>query len=62
MLIFLKPRVSEWHDLAEEYLEIDKQQADELFDLLFPAKFSWAMINLTTGRIFAGFDEVIYKE
>lgn len=61
LIVFHKPRLAEWQAITEEYLEMDKSQAHELFNLLFQKKYSWCLLNLTSGKIYKEFDQVLYK-
>lgn len=61
LVVFHKPRLSEWDSITEEFLEMDKKESQKLYDLIFDKKYGWGLINLNSGRIFKEFDEVLYK-
>lgn len=62
LVVFYKPRLSEWEAITNEFLEMKKDDAKKLYDLVFREKFDWTLINLNTGRIFKKFDEILYNE
>jgi ABC-type oligopeptide transport system ATPase subunit len=62
LVVFHKPRLSEWEAITHEFLEMGKDQSQELYETVFKEKYDWTLINLNTGRIYSKFDEVIYKE
>ena len=61
IVVFYKPRISEWETITHEYLEMTKDEAKELYDVVFAKKYDWCLINLTSGRIFKDFDEILWK-
>ena len=61
LVVFHKPRISEWDAITEEFLEMEKKESQKLYDLIFDKKYGWTLINLNSGRIFKEFDEVLYK-
>lgn len=62
LIVFHKPRVSEWESMVTEFLELEKDITDQLYKTLFQNKYDWALINLNSGRVFKKFDEVVYRE
>ena len=62
LIIFYRPRPSEWDAIVEEFLELDKPESAEIFKLGFREKYDWVLVNLTTGRIFKKFDEIIRED
>lgn len=62
LVVFHKPRLSEWRAIVEEFLELGEKDAEELYRHLFKQKYDWGLINLTSGRVYSKFDEVLYKE
>lgn len=61
LVVFHRPRLSEWDAITHEFLEIDKPTSKELYNTVFTEKYDWCLINLQTGRIYKKFNEVIYK-
>ena len=61
IIVFYKPRISEWETITHEYLEMKKEESKELYDTVFVKKFDWCLMDLTTGRIFKEFDEILWK-
>lgn len=61
LVVFHKPRLSEWDAVTEEFLEMDKKESEKLYDMIFQKRFDWGLINLNSGRIFKQFDEILYK-
>jgi hypothetical protein len=62
LVIFHKPRISEWEAITHEFLEMEKDEAKELYQLVFKEKYDWSLINLGSGKVYSKFDEVIYHE
>ena len=62
LVIFHKPRLSEWEAITHEFLEMEKDEAKQLFEVAFPAKFDWTLINLSSGKVYSKFNEVVWKD
>ena len=62
LVIFHKPRISEWEAITHEFLELDKEEAKELYQLVFKQKYDWSLINLGTGKVYSKFDEIVIKD
>lgn len=62
LVVFHKPRISEWEAITHEFLEMEKEEAKELYSLLFKNKYDWSLINLGSGKVYAKFDEVMIRE
>jgi ABC-type dipeptide/oligopeptide/nickel transport system ATPase subunit len=62
LIVFYKPRMNEWNNITEEFLEMNKKDSIQLYNLVFKEKYDWILINLSSGKIYNKFDEVIYKE
>jgi hypothetical protein len=62
IVVFHKPRPSEWKAIVDENLEVDDKTADQLYRALFKQKYDWGLIELGSGRIFSKFDEVLYRQ
>lgn len=62
LVVFHKPRLSEWEAITKEFLEMDKDESQELYNIVFKEKYDWCLINLTSGKIYSKFDEVLYRQ
>lgn len=62
LVVFHLPKNLEWNAMTEEFLEMDKDKSMELRKFLFDEKHTWALINLSSGKIYKKYDEVIYKD
>jgi hypothetical protein len=62
LIVFHKPRISEWEAITHEFLEMEKDQAKELYAMIFKQKYDWSLINLGSGKVYSKFDEVMIRE
>lgn len=62
LIVFHRPRMTEWQAITSEFLELDKDQSHQLYDLAFKEKYDWILLNLTSGRVFSKFDEILYRD
>jgi hypothetical protein len=62
LVVFYKPRISEWEAITHEFLELDKDEAKELYQMIFHQKHDWSLINLGSGKVYSKFDEIVLKE
>lgn len=62
LIVFFKPRLSEWEAIVAEFLELEKEEAKEMYQTIFKQKYDWALLNLTSGKVYSQFNEVIYKD
>jgi len=60
-VILFKPKKSEWESITEEYLEMSKKEANNLFKIAFTDPFDWVLINPSSSKIFKKFDEIIME-
>jgi DNA replication protein DnaC len=61
LVVFHKPRLSEWEAITHEFLELHKDDAEKLYNIAFDKKYGWIFVNLSSGKIYKEFDEIIYN-
>jgi hypothetical protein len=62
LVVFHKPRISEWEAITHEFLEMEKDEAKELYGMIFKQKYDWSLLNLGSGKVYSKFDEVMIRE
>ena len=51
IVIFHKPRLSEWDAIVSEFLELDPKRSEDLYKTVFREKYDWTLVNLNSGRV-----------
>jgi hypothetical protein len=62
LVVFHKPRISEWEAITHEFLEMEKDESKELYGVIFKQKYDWSLLNLGSGKVYSKFDEVMIRE